>query len=206
MTDWDHSFIAWDTETTGLSDRARILSFGAVRFRGGVVVQEAFLLIRPEGVDWASDETRRALDVNRLRREDVEQGLPFPEAYLAIRRLLCSERIWVGHFLQFDMRMLRQEEARLALCGIPLPDTVLDTHALHVAVTGVDGRHGLAAACEQQQCDVTGDHTSLHDALAAGRLYWKMRPHLPREPDKLIETQQLAARAWEAAKTAKRTE
>jgi len=113
-----HEWVSLDCETTGLDTRAdEIISIGAVRIheRRLLTSQRLELLIKPEKA--VSPESIR---VHRLREQDVEVGLPAPEA---MRRLLhfIGARPLVGYYLEFDVAMLNRAVKPLLGIGLPQP-------------------------------------------------------------------------------------
>ena len=119
-------WVALDCETTGLNTRTdEIISVGAVRIHGRRILssQRLELLIRPDkGV------SAESIRVHRLREQDVEGGLPAPEA---MRRLLhfIGPRPLVGYYLEFDVAMLNR--AVRPLIGIGLPQPKIEVSALY---------------------------------------------------------------------------
>lgn len=117
--DWSTSYVALDTETTGFGPKARVLEVGVVTFERGVPVREWSQLLCPTGVDWEDGQVKKALEVNQIKREELE-GKPTFEEVLPQLLLELSIPVWVAHNLDFDLRMLQQEFARLNQ-SLPLP-------------------------------------------------------------------------------------
>ena len=109
---WNDSWVAFDTETTGLDGRARIVEVAAVVFEGGVPVHEWSQLLCPEDVDWDNADVRKALEINRIDRKDL-QGRPTFSQVLPDLLMEFSHDVWVAHNASFDMRMIGQELQRL---------------------------------------------------------------------------------------------
>ncbi len=61
---WADSFVALDTETTGLDSKARIVEIALVTFEGGKPVQTWSKLLRPKGCDIYGPECAKAFAVN----------------------------------------------------------------------------------------------------------------------------------------------
>lgn len=121
-----HEWVALDCETTGLNTRAdEIISVGAVRIRERRILtsERLELLIRPE-----KEVSPESIRVHRLRQQDVQDGLPAPEA---MRRLLrfIGARPLVGYYLEFDVAMLNR--AIKPLLGIGLPQPKIEVSQLY---------------------------------------------------------------------------
>jgi DNA polymerase-3 subunit epsilon len=111
-------WVALDCETTGLNTRSDdIISIGAVRIRERRILtsERLELLIKPE--KRVSPESIR---VHRLRQQDVEAGLPAPEAMRQLLRFIGSRPL-VGYYLEFDAAMINRAVRPLLGMGLPQP-------------------------------------------------------------------------------------
>lgn len=155
-------FVAFDTETTGLSASDRLVELGAVRFRGEEVEGEWCALVNPE-VPIPPEATA----VHGIRDQDVERS---PRALSVLPSFLdfIQGAALVGHNAPFDIRVLVLELLR---AGLVLPDNpVLDTCAIprRLRVAVPDHRLGtLAGAFGVRQGRA---HRALDDAHVAKEL------------------------------------
>jgi DNA polymerase-3 subunit epsilon len=113
---WYDSWVAFDVETTGFGTSARVLELACVTFENGLPVHEYSQLFNPEGVDWDSEGVRGALEVNRIRREDLV-GKPRFQDVLPDIMVEFAHVVWVSHNMPFDFTQVQQEFAR---AGHPL--------------------------------------------------------------------------------------
>ena len=160
--------VAIDCETTGLDPRRdRIVSFAALRIEAGLQVAQqpvVDLLIDP-GIDIPAHATAiHGLDRSRLA------GAPsFAEAFPPIAESLVGA-VLVGHFVAFDLAMLRREAARAAMRWREPPsfDTASLAAALghpadHVDLDVLLGRMGIAPTGRR--------HTAAGDARRVADLF-----------------------------------
>lgn len=83
-----------------------------VVFEGGKPVHEWSQLLCPEDVDWENADVKKALEINRIDRKDL-QGKPTFSQVLPDLLMEFSHNVWVAHNAAFDLRMLGQELQRL---------------------------------------------------------------------------------------------
>jgi DNA polymerase III epsilon subunit family exonuclease len=115
------TFVAFDTETTGFSPaNERIIEIGAVKYRGGRVIESAHWLINP-GVPIKNSF------VHNITDEMVAGHPPFADSYKAFVRFV-GDSVLLAHNASFDVRFMRAEIERNQLK--PLPNPVLDSLAL----------------------------------------------------------------------------
>jgi DNA polymerase III subunit epsilon len=195
---WAESYIAFDTETTGLNARARIIELGVVRFEMGVPVAEWSSLLWPTDVDWDSSDVQGALAVNGLRREDLVGKPTFQEAYDQICVALSS-KVWVAHNAEFDKRMLRQE---LSLFNstqlLDVPDHVLCTKKLAAQFAPRLENHKLESVARRWQIPQQDAHRAVVDARVCGLVFAEMFGDgwLPLEEEELRRLTQRTARRF----------
>ena len=113
-----HEWVALDCETTGLNTRSDdIISIGAVRIRERRILtsERLELLIKPE-----KQVSPESIRVHRLRQQDVEAGLPAPEAMRQLLHFIGSRPL-VGYYLEFDAAMINRAVRPLLGMGLPQP-------------------------------------------------------------------------------------
>lgn len=194
---WKGAWLAFDTEATGGSARARIVSVGIVLFSSGKPVSTFLEHFNPGPIDWSSGEVRNALRVNGLRRDFLEAQPPLASRWPSVLRAFSLADVWVGHGSRFDLRMLRAEraawDASTGRDSTPMMPraAVLDTITLDTVLRPDARARNLAAVCERWQVPLHNAHTADADALACGLLLARMAPLLP---DRLDAVRQMAPR------------
>jgi len=196
---WKDKYVVVDTETTGLGPDARIVEIAIVGFEKGEIVSSWSTLLCPAGLDAGKPDVQKALAVNGLSVADLGHK-QFPEvAYDVYGRL--NKEVIVGHNLDFDKRMIRQEWGRLLP---PITDKrpapILDVCTLLCDFCLRPGvmRRNLDAACSRWTVDRGKSHRALSDAIAAGRLLHAMLNELPDDEDEFRELLDIAWRTWDA--------
>lgn len=114
-------FVAFDTETTGLSPKEdRLVEIGAVRFRGnGEILATTNWLVNPQ-----REIPYYATQVHGIRTEDV-LGKPLFEEIFPQFETFCSDAVLMAHNAPFDVNFLKAEMARAGLKAPAYP--VIDT-------------------------------------------------------------------------------
>lgn len=167
--------VAIDTETTGLKvQEARIIQFGAVAMQRGRLEPTTALdlLVNPQ-VPIPPSST----EVHGINDAMVDDKPPYPEAYA---RFLgwCGDRPMIGYSIGFDLAVMEHECTRhgidwqkpRTLCvrilgtiaNPDLPDNALDTIAAWLGI------------------EIRDRHNAVGDAVAAGRVFVELLPHLKK--------------------------
>jgi len=120
-TPLDGEFIVFDLETTGLSaGRDRITEIGAVRLRGGEVVERFTSFVNP-GRSLSAEITK----ITGITDEMLKDAPSEKDALIAFVKFIGSrEAVLVAHNADFDMSFLRAATRR---CGIRESFTSIDT-------------------------------------------------------------------------------
>lgn len=214
MKSWKGSYLAWDVETSGLGEDARIVEIATARFAGGELVGVASRLIDPElsNVRWTDPDVVGALEANRLTRIQLEQSVPFSECMAIVHAMFCDSDnhvvpVFVGHNVRFDRRILAAEVWRRQrwvkqhkldddrpdmLFGDLLDRTMICTMGLDLALRPDEKVHNLFAVCKRWGVPHGKLHRALEDAIACGRLLLCMMPSLPDDLEE-VECMQNAA-------------
>ena len=119
-------WVALDCETTGLNVRTdEIISIGAVRIVGNRVLtsERLELLIKPQ-----RNVGAESICVHRLRKRDLEEGVPIEQAIRALLHFIGSRPL-VGYYLEFDVAMLNR--VLVPMLGIGLPQPKIEVSALY---------------------------------------------------------------------------
>ena len=116
-------FVAFDTETTGLTPAyCRIIEVGAVAFRGGNKIDAMGTVVQ-------SCRRNPCESINHIGSEELSRApLPekvYPELLEFFERHACPTVLLVGHNAPFDMKFLDSELRQLALvANIEYVDTL----------------------------------------------------------------------------------
>jgi len=185
MTGWKSSWLAFDTEATGGSAAARMVSIGIVQFAHGKPVSTFLEHFHPGPIDWRSGEVWHAMRVNGLERRFLEQQPPLAKRWPSVLRVFAMSNVWVAHNATSDLRLLRAERARWdASRGESSTPTmprakVLDTMVLDKFLRPGERSRNLAAVCQRWDVPLERAHAADADAVACGLVLARMREHLP---------------------------
>lgn len=187
MTAWHRgSFFVFDTETTGVSvDFDRIVTATIARITPGQPVDASTWLINP-----GMPIPKAASDVHGVTDERARaDGRPASEVIPLIAERLewaATQGLPVVAFnASFDFTILDRECRRLETgrnelaCPEPIvvDPFVLDKHLDPYR----RGKRTLTATCAHYRVALDGAHDATEDALAAGRVAWRMAELWPKE-------------------------
>jgi DNA polymerase III subunit alpha, Gram-positive type len=113
-------FVAFDTETTGFSPaHDRIVEIGAVKFKGGNVLERRSWLVNPgRAIPYWAER------VHGIRDEMVADQPPYEQVHPAFLAFIDGA-VLLAHNARFDLAFIGAEARRR---GLPLPENpVLDT-------------------------------------------------------------------------------
>ena len=171
-------YVVFDTEFTSLNQRTnRLLSIGAVVMEGPKIrVGEQFYCV----VNPRVDVPGQSVVVHRLRAEDIENA-ESPQAVLERFLEFSRGAVLVGHFVNFDVEIMKKELAR---CGIEAESTVnidtarvyrwLEMRKQHYPVEGFDERTirtDLASVATQYGITFEEAHHALADAYVTAQVW-----------------------------------
>jgi DNA polymerase-3 subunit epsilon/CBS domain-containing protein len=181
--------VAFDTETTSLdAARARIVQVGAVRVRGGRLVETETLdwLINPqEPIPAAS--TR----VHQIRDQDV-RGVPdFSDRHEDLTRFVGSS-VLIGHSVGFDLAVWRNEARRAGFEWIA-PRALCTRMLAEIANPKLPG-FSLEIVSAWLEIEVKDRHAALGDAFLAARVFTGLIPHLRQRDIRTVAEAEAACR------------
>lgn len=179
------TFVAFDTETTGLkADEARLVEIAAVKFRAGDVLERRVWLVNP-----GSPIPAEASRIHGITDAMVSNSPPFP-AVLPSFEAFTTGCVLLAHNAGFDRRFVAAELKRGGLAAPAAP--LLDTMPLFKA--WFPGRRSFAleslvseflSGITQAQPPVNGDsrtnrfHTAGGDAECLRALFLEGSKRLP---------------------------
>ena len=175
------TFVAFDTETTGLnpSDGDEIIQIGAIRGVNGRILYN-------ETVDQLVDPQRHlpkiATEITGITPEMlIDQPLIDPT--LQQFHQFVDKAVLVAHNAAFDMRFL---ELREKSSGVQFQNPVLDTLLLSSIVHPNQQSHSLDAIAERMNLTIVGRHTGLGDAIVTAEIMVRLIPLLEAQGIKTL--------------------
>ena len=179
--------VVLDTETTGLDPaRARLIEFGAVRLRAGILDADGGVrrLVNPgEAIPAA------AFAVHGIGDAAVADAPPFSAAWAEISAYL-QNGVLIGHSLGFDIAILKRECERAGLAWAQ--PRGLDIALLARVAAPNLANYGIDQIAPWLGVTLEGRHSALGDALTAARVFLAL---LPKLREKGIRTLAEAERA-----------
>jgi DNA polymerase-3 subunit epsilon len=170
----DLCFVAFDTETTGLSvENDTIVQLGAVRILNGRIVNgETFNTFVHPGRPIPPASTR----IHRVTDADVAGAPDVATAGRAFHHF-ARDAVLVAHNAPFDIGLLRKHAGDM---GVDWTHPVLDTVLLSAVVFGTNEDHSLDALCDRLSIAIPAElrHTALGDAQATGQALVTLLPLL----------------------------
>ena len=153
------TFVVVDTETTGTTAaKDRVIEIGAVKVRGGRVVETFSQLINPE-----RSVPRRITRLTGISTAMLFDEPPAAEVLPAFLDFL-GEGVLVAHNLPFDLRFLNAELARAGLAPLSNP-TLCTLRLARRLLPGLRSK-GLSSLIKFFKLDVKHRHRALGDAEA----------------------------------------
>jgi DNA polymerase III epsilon subunit-like protein len=198
---WGDSFVSFDTETTGVDGKARIVELAFVRFEKGEIKEQWSSFLMPDGVDWNSDGTKKALEVNQISLEQLKDAPSFMDVFHHVAAHLRAVPFWVAHNAEFDLRMFHQEHRFHKGTDFPIaPKLCFDTMALSGKIHPTEKTHKLANTAARWGVTQDGSHRAVADAITCGRILQKMieAGKLPMVFEEAESFQKTASQDWKA--------
>lgn len=170
----DLCFVAFDTETTGLSVEADdIVQIGAVRILNGRIVEGEVVNthVNP-GRPIPPASTR----IHKVTDSDVANAPDIAKAGRAFHHF-ARDAVLIAHNAPFDIGLLRKSEAQ---SDVAWDHPVLDTVLLSAVVFGTTEAHSLDALCDRLSITIPPElrHTALGDAQATAEAFVRLIPLL----------------------------
>ena len=170
-------FVVFDTETTGFGNDARILEIGMVFSEDGELVDAWRQRFNPKGVDWDAPNVQEALRVNGINPAELVGCPDFSEVADAILMFLRRYKVWVGHNISYDLRMLGNEFGRLGKSFSKNEALAVCTRDLAKHFDKLERKknsHTLDATANRFGVKIAGAHTAIGDATATAEILFKM--------------------------------
>jgi len=171
-------FVVIDTETTGFSNDSRILEIGMVFSEDGVVVDTWRQRFNPKGVNWDSPGVQSAQAVHGIGPSDLVGCPDFAEAAPVVRMFLSRYKVWVGHNLNFDLRMLGLEFNRIGVTKWgreeAFPLCTMEMAKYLDSIERTKNSHKLDATAARLGVKLANAHTAVGDATATAEIVFRL--------------------------------
>ncbi|MBL8658745.1 MAG: exonuclease [Rhodospirillales bacterium] len=163
------TYVAFDTETTGLNPEAgdEIVALAGVRIvNGRILTGESFDRVVDPGREIPAESIR----FHGITAEAVKDKPPI-QVVLPQFRAFVGDAVLVAHNADFDLTFIRLKERE---SGVSFAMPVLDTLLLSAYLHDYTGKHSLDVVAKRFGIEVRGRHTALGDALVAAGVFLRM--------------------------------
>lgn len=161
----DRKFVCLDCEATGLNtEQDRIVEIALVTFTLDEKLDSFESLVNPHYP--ISEEAGK---VHRITEEMVQGKPSMGELFPKIHSLLC-DKIIVGHYISFDINLLREEAKRHHLTLFPSPPQIIDTLRL-ARNYGECTNNSLKSLRMHFNLPELGDHRAMNDVQTTISLF-----------------------------------
>ncbi len=151
--------VALDLETTGLNNKSdRIIEVGAVKFRGGEVINTISMLVNPH-----KKLNRFIIGLTGITQEDVD-GAPSWDSVVSDVASFIGNYPMVGHRVSFDAGFLKTHNA-------PVSGPLYDTYELASVLLPGGPDYSLGGMSSRFGFTHENPHRALSDALATRDLF-----------------------------------
>ncbi len=173
------TFVAFDTETTGLSPYSHVVEVGAVKFRGNHIVDTFCYLVKPP-VPIPVGATK----IHGITNEMVKDKERFEVVGRKFLKFI-EDSILIAHNAPFDLKVLTVELKR---CGLPVPgNTVIDTKSLSKTFFPELPSHSLPYLRKVWGSPISKSHRALLDAKNVAYVFLRMLYKWGLAPDGELE-------------------
>ncbi len=170
---FDDEMVVFDIETTGLDVRTcAITEIGAVKIKGGEVVEEFSTFVDPEMP--IPPEIVKLTSIT----DEMVKGAPRQDEAVRAFLAFAGDRMLVAHNANFDCGFIR---AAASAAGIPFENTYLDTVALSRFVNPELKKHKLDIVAEHYGLGEFDHHRANEDARMLALIFREMMKRLAAE-------------------------
>ena len=170
---FDEEMVVFDIETTGLSNRtAKIIEIGAVKIKGGNIVDRFDIFVDPE-----CPIPEEITKLTSITDGDVS-GAPKEREALEMFFEFAGDRLLIAHNANFDVGFIRTAAERQ---GLPFGNAYLDTLGLSKYVNPELKNHKLDTIVEHYNIGEFHHHRASDDAEVLARIFIKMLERLKKE-------------------------
>ncbi len=164
--EFDDEMVVFDIETTGLSSRTcKIIEIGAVKVKGGEVIDRMDIFVDPEcpippEITALTSITDEMVKGAPKEKEATEQFLSFAEG-----------KMLIAHNAAFDIGFIRAASER---CGLKFDNTYLDTVGLSKFVNPELKNHKLDTVAKHYNLEDFHHHRASDDAEVLAKIFFRM--------------------------------
>ncbi len=152
-------YAAIDLETTGLDkERHRIIEIGAVKFRGGEVLDEFETYVNPY-----AQIPQFVQRLTGIRQADVDKAPPFAPVSVRLEEFLGDVPV-IGHNVAFDVGFLKKN-------GLPMPNVAYDTWDMASVLLPEASEYSLSLLAKNLGIDPDSPHRALDDARVTRQVF-----------------------------------
>jgi DNA polymerase-3 subunit alpha (Gram-positive type) len=164
----DREYVVFDLETTGFSpERDRIIEFGAVKVRNGVIEDHFSEFVNPGiPIPYRIQQLTGITDDMVIDADKIDSILPrFFE--------FCGDCVLVGHNVAFDIGFVRANAKRL---GLPCDYSTVDTLGLARAELPGHANYKLDTVARLLDVSLENHHRAVDDAGCTADIFLKLLP------------------------------
>lgn len=202
---WYSRILAFDVETTGLTDDARIIEFGVSLWEDGMRVVNYGWLINPGEINLSDPNVAKAFEANQIDPTLLRTQPTFADTFSEIKNSLLQSETRAGHNVRFDSKMLRLAFQRSVKAGtLRMVDAApsgthitLDTLALDLHLNPEAKGRSLEAVAARWGVGEWKKHRAAGDADAAAQILLAMSGKLPTDVVELMALQKAAQAKWD---------
>ncbi len=160
-----HSFVAFDTETTGLESSVdRIVEIALLKFENGEIIDEYCTLVNPE-----CHIKESASEINHIYDSDVQDAPRYPEVGQRVVDFL-GDCILIGHNIDFDLSFIPALVASAHL-DADVRWNCVDTLNIAKKAYPTMKNYKLQTLVDYLDISTDGAHRARADAIAAAKLF-----------------------------------
>jgi len=171
--------VVFDLETTGFSkNKDKIIEIGAVKVKGGVIVDQFSSFVNPEvPIPYHIEQLTSIKDDMVIDAPKIEEILP---KFLAF----CEDCVLVAHNASFDVGFIQMNALRL---NIEVDFTVIDTVGLSRILLPTLNKYKLNIVAKALGVSLENHHRAVDDAGATAEIYLKLCTMLKEREINLVK-------------------
>lgn len=158
------TFVAFDLETTGITDDDRIIEIGAVKMVNGEITEIFETLVNPEmHIPESASKVNNIFDVDVAGERTIEEVFPDFCKFIDGASL-------IAHNIEFDIGFVKKVAQRM---NYKIDNEQFDTLALSRKMLKL-AKYNLGAVCKYFDIDLLNAHRACYDAVACLKIFNKL--------------------------------